>query len=141
MPSKAVKIKKVAEMMRDLDFCMLTTNVEGGMRSRPMSNNGEVEFDGDVWFFTAADSRKVQEVEADPRVQLNYSDLERFLFVSMTGEASIVTDVEKKKELWVEDIEEWFEQGPEDEGVVLLKVTPTRVEYWSGEGQDEIELT
>ena len=40
-------------MMRDLDFCMLTTHAaDGGLHARPMSNNGEVEFDGDVWFFS-----------------------------------------------------------------------------------------
>lgn len=139
--SKPANIKKVAEVMRDLDFCMLTTQSEDGrLHSRPMSNNGEVEFDGDVWFFTAADSRKVDHIQSDPRVQLSFTDLERFLFISMTGQAEIVRDVEKKKELWVEDIEQWFESGPEDEDVVLLKVTPSIVAYWSGEEQDEIEL-
>jgi len=39
--------------MRKLDFCMMTTQSDKGMRARPMSNNGEVEFDGDVWFFSA----------------------------------------------------------------------------------------
>jgi general stress protein 26 len=73
-------------------------------------------------------------------VHLGYTDLESFRFISMTGEAQIVRDVEKKKELWVEDIEQWFEDGPEDEDVLLLKVTPSVVSYWSGEEQDEIEL-
>ena len=71
-------ITKIAKLMRDLDFCMLTTHTKGGgLRARPMSNNGEVEFDGDVWFFSAADSRKVREIEATPRVQLSYVDLDR----------------------------------------------------------------
>ena len=61
-------------MMRDLDYCMFTTRAEdGGLRSRPMSNNGEVEFDGDVWFFSAAESRKVAEIEVDPLAELSYS--------------------------------------------------------------------
>ena len=86
-------IKKVAKLMRDLDFCMLTTHTKrGGLRSRPMSNNGQVEFDGDVWFFSAADSRKVREIEATPRVHLSYADLDQWRFVSMTGRARIVRD-------------------------------------------------
>ena len=48
---RAATIKKVAEMMRNLDYCMMTTRAsDGGLHARPMSNNGEVEFDGDVGF-------------------------------------------------------------------------------------------
>lgn len=127
--------------MRDLDFCMFTTSSEdGSLRARPMSNNGEVEFDGDVWFFSGADTRKVQEIEAEPRVQLNYADTEQFRFVSMTGQAEIVHDPKKKKELWQKDLERWFEDGPESEDVVLIKVTPSVVAYWSGEGEGELVL-
>jgi general stress protein 26 len=128
-------------MMRALDFCMLTTRAEDGfLRSRPMSNNGEVEFDGDVWFFSAVDSRKGAEIEADPLVELSFSDTKRFLFISMSGEASIVRDAEKKQELWIEELERWFEDGPDSEDVVLIKVTPTVVAYWNGEEDGEITL-
>ena len=138
---RSKSIAQVAKMMRDLDFCMLTTKAEDGfLRSRPMSNNGEVEFDGDVWFFSAADSRKVDEIEGDPSVQLTYSDTKRFLFISMSGEAAIVRDAEKKRELWIEDLERWFENGPDSEDIVLIKVTPSVVAYWNGEDNGEISL-
>ena len=138
---RAKSIAQIVKLMRDLDFCMLTTKAEdGALRSRPMSNNGEVEFDGDVWFFSATDSRKVSEIEADPFVQLSFSDPKRFVFISMSGEASIVENVAKKRELWMEDLERWFEEGPDDEGIVLIKVTPNVVAYWSGEESDEITL-
>jgi general stress protein 26 len=138
---RSKSITQVAKLMRDLDFCMLTTKAEDGyLRSRPMSNNGEVEFDGDVWFFSAADSRKVADIEGDPFVELSYSDPKRFLFISMSGEAAIVHDVAKKRELWIEDLERWFEDGPESEDVVLIKVTPSVVAYWDGEKDEEITL-
>ena len=96
---QSAEIKKVAKLMRNLDFCMMTTQSEDGMRARPMSNNGEVEFDGDVWFFSAADARKVDDIERHPQVHLGYADTENFVFISMTGEAAIVRDKEKKREL------------------------------------------
>ena len=134
-------LASVAKLLKQLDICMLTTRAANGdLHGRPMSNNGEVEFDGDVWFFTAADSRKVAEIEADPLVELSYSDTERFLFISMSGEAAIVHDVEKKSELWIEDLERWFEDGPESEDVVLIKVTPSVVAYWNGEEDGELTL-
>ena len=135
------QIKKIAGLMRDLDYCMMTTCAgDGALRSRPMSNNGEVEFDGDVWFFSSADTRKVADIEADPRVQLTYTDMERWLFIAMMGEAAIVRDAEKKKELWVDELDDWFEAGPESDEIVLVKVTPRVVEYWGQEEQDVIEL-
>src|SRR5688572_33175959 len=99
--TKSTATRKVAKLMRDLDFCMFTTRTpRGGFHARPMSNNGEVEFDGDVWFFSAADSRKVREIQAEPTVHLAYVDLEDWRFVSMTGRARIVRDTKKKQELW-----------------------------------------
>ena len=130
--TKSTTVKKVAKLMRDLDFCMFTTHAgRGGFHARPMSNNGEVEFDGDVWFFSAADSRKVREIKVNPTVHLAYADLEDWRFVSMTGRAQVVRDPEKKTELWMDELEQWFDDGPESEGIVLIKVTPSLVSYWT----------
>jgi general stress protein 26 len=138
---QAASIKQVAEMMRDLDFCMFTTtSAEGGLYGRPMSNNGEVEFDGDIWFFSGADTRKIREIKADPRVHLSYADPEQFRFISMTGTAEIVRDREKKRELWLDELKRWFKDGPDSPDVVLIKVRPTLVAYWTGEGDGEIKL-
>ncbi len=141
MANKSKNIKQIAEMMRDLDFCMLTTRAgDGQLRARPMSNNGEVEFDGDVWFFSAADSRKVEEISSDPGVELSYSDTSRYLFISMSGEAEIVRDVKQKRDLWVEELERWFDGGPDSDEIVLIKVTPTVVAWWNGEDGGELNL-
>lgn len=52
MSSRKDGIARIAKLMAAMDFCMLTTRTKGGrLHARPMSNNGEVEFDGDVWFF------------------------------------------------------------------------------------------
>ena len=140
-PQDTASLTKVADMMRDLDFCMFTTRAhDGRLRSRPMSNNGKVEFDGDVWFFSGADTRKVADIETESRVELNYADTQTFRFVSMSGTATIVRDVDKKRELWIDDLARWFKDGPESEDVVLIKVTPSIVAYWHGEDEGEITL-
>jgi general stress protein 26 len=139
--TKSTEIKKVAKLMRDLDFCMFTTHAgRGGFHARPMSNNGEVEFDGDVWFFSAADSRKVREIKANPTVHLSYADLQDWRFVSMTGRAQVVRDPEKKAELWMDDLERWFDDGPDSEGIVLIKVTPSLVSYWTRSGSGDLRI-
>ena len=52
-----------------------------------MSNNGEVEFDGDSWFFAFEDSRKVREIDADPRTELAFIDTPNGTWVNVEGEA------------------------------------------------------
>ena len=79
-----------------------------------MSNNGEVEFDGDCWFFALRDSDKIRQVEADARVELAYIATERGAWVSLEGTAYVVTDDARKRELWMDDLRTWFPGGPED---------------------------
>ena len=48
--------KKLAELMREFRFVMLTTAAaDGSLHSRPMTMQDR-DFDGDLWFFTSADA-------------------------------------------------------------------------------------
>jgi len=140
MPSAAAK--SLAKLMRDLDFCMLTTRrTDGTLHARPMSNNREVEFDGDVWFFTASDSNKVREIEADPRVSLSFADPEKWTWVSLTGRASVIHDADRKRELWVAELEQWFDGGPESPQIALIRISAGHAEYWNGEVGGEVDFS
>jgi general stress protein 26 len=125
----------VAEMLAELDICMLTTKTgDGTLRGRPMSNNGDVEYDGDSWFFARADSRKIGEIDADPSVELAFIATEQGTWINVEGRASVVRDdVERKRKLWHKDLERWFENGPEDPEVVLIKVAAAHIDAWGGE--------
>ena len=53
-------LKDISEKMRDIDFAMLSTKTEGGaIAGRPMSNNRQVDYDGDNYFFTCEDPEAV----------------------------------------------------------------------------------
>jgi general stress protein 26 len=43
-------------------------------------------------------------------------------------------------ELWLEELERWFDEGPESDEIVLIKVTPSVVEYWNGKDNGELTL-
>ena len=48
-----LSLKDVSEKMRDIDFAVLSTRTDGGaISARPMSNNRQVDYDGDNYFFT-----------------------------------------------------------------------------------------
>ncbi|HEU0243054.1 MAG TPA: pyridoxamine 5'-phosphate oxidase family protein [Candidatus Limnocylindrales bacterium] len=135
---KADDLAAVAQRMRDLDICMLTTRTDDGLAARPMSNNGQVEFDGDTWFFARRDSAKVREIEADPTVELGYISSERGTWIAIEAEATIVDDPQQKQQRWFEDLRRWFETGPDDPEVVLIRATATRVRAWGRDGDLDV---
>ena len=123
--------REIAELIKDIDICMLVTQSDGTVRGRPMSNNGKVEFDGDSWFFSFRESGKVADIEQDPRVELAYIATERGAWVSVEGKAEIVDDDAKKRELWDDDLDQWFQNGPDDDALILLKVRADRIHAWA----------
>ena len=127
--------REVVDLIRGIDICMFITHADERIVGRPMSNNGNVEFDGDNWFFSARASGKVEAIAKNPRVELAYVATERGTWVSIEGRAEVVEDDAKKRDLWEKDLQAWFRGGPEDDGVVLVKVNAERVHAWT-EGQE-----
>ena len=123
-------IKKLADMMKGIKFAMLTTvEDDGSLHSRPMATQ-EVEFDGDLWFFTRADTPKVWEVGHHRQVNVNFSDIGKSTFITASGTATLIRDRAKMEELWKPPYKIFFPQGLEDPEIALLKVTVEKAEYW-----------
>ena len=131
--------RSVADAMAKIDFCMMQTVGEHGVNTRPMSNNGDVKYDGDNWFFSRSNSAKVAEISKDSRVQLTFADNDGPSFISVWGTGEIVRDTELKKKLWHESLERWFDNGPEDPDVALIKVSAEKIQSWGRLGDCVIE--
>lgn len=137
-------LAQVAEKMKDIDFCTLTTVTEGGaLGGRPMSNNREVEYDGDSWFFADGDARFVQDIAAKPDVGLGYQGKSGLLgmrpfFVTVEGRGEIIRDKAQFAAHWHKELERWWPQGIDTPGIVLVKVHASRLHYWDGEDEGEI---
>ena len=126
------RTRKVAELLKDERIGMFTTTApDGTMISRPMALQ-EVEFDGDLWFFAARSSRKTTHIETNPQVNVVVGSGSSW--VSLTGQAAVVTDDAKKKELWNAGVAAWFPDGPDDDEIVLIKVDGDSAEYWDTPG-------
>ena len=124
-------LQKLRELVKDIDFCMLTTVDENGdLHSRPMSANGEIEPNGDLWFFTSASSHKVSEIEKLPKVNVSFADPDNQHYVSISGTAQLVQDRNKINELWKPEFKMWFPEGKDDPDVALLRVSLEKAEYW-----------
>jgi general stress protein 26 len=124
--------RKVAELLKGERFGFLTTVMKDGrLASRPMTLQ-EVEFDGDLWFFAERESSPVRNITDSPQVNVGVGS--GGTWVSLTGDAVVVTDAAKKRELWNSAVGAWFPQGPDDDSVVLLKVQAESAEYWDSPG-------
>jgi len=124
-------LEKLREMIKDIDFCMLTTVDENGdLHSRPMSSNGDIDSDGDIWFFTGASSLKVNEIAKLPKVNVSFADPENQRYISVTGTAHLVSDRAKIEELWKPEFKMWFPEGKDDPEISLLRISLEKAEYW-----------
>lgn len=127
-------IEQLAELIRDVDIAMFTTTgVDGRLYSRPLGTQ-EVEFDGDLWFATAADSPKVAEIALNPRVNVAYASQSKNTYVSVAGIARIVDDRAKVDELWSPAMKLFFPGGKDDPNLRLIHVRAESAEYWDGPG-------
>lgn len=126
-------IKKVGKLIKDIRTTMMTTLDEtGSPRSRPMYTHDD-EFDGDLWFMTAADSEKAQEIRNNPRVNLSYASTSSERYVSVTGDAEVINDRAKIKAMWSPFLKAWWD-GPDDPDIRLIRVMVERAEYWDTPG-------
>ena len=139
-------LDELAEKMRDIDFCMLETHTTGGaIAARPMSNNREVAFDGDSWFFTDDSAAMVGEIAADPQVALSFQGKAgmlgmRPLFIAIEGRAELIRERDRFAEHWTKGLERWWPDGIGTPGLVLIKVHAARAHYWDGEEEGEARL-
>ena len=139
-------LDEISEKMRDIDFAVLSTRAEdGAIAGRPMSNNREVEFDGDSYFFTCDDTRTVADIRRDPNVGLAYQAKSGMLgtkpfFLTLEGRASLIKDKEEFARRWTKDLEAWFKDGIDTPGLTLIKVEAERLHYWDGYDEGEVKL-
>src|ERR1700710_308478 len=128
-------LKDISDAMKTVDICMLTTN-SGALESRPMSNNRDVDYDGDSYFFTEEKAELVGDIQARPEVNLAYTHnplLGKALYISVSGKADVVRDRGEMAKHWVPDLDAWFKDGVDTPGLAMIHVKADRVKYWQGE--------
>lgn len=138
-------LPEISEKMAKIDFAVLFTRSDNGyLAGRPMSNNGDVEYRGDSWFFTSEDTRTVSDIERDPKVALSFRGDTGILgkppiFITIEADAELIRDKAAFEEHWTKDLDRWFEQGVDTPGIVLIRARARRIHYW--DGMDEGEIT
>lgn len=136
MTKQEKKLDELYDLIGDIEIAMMTTRrPDGRLVSRPMATQ-KPQPDADLWFVTARDTDKLDEIEADPQVNLAYYDNGTREWVSVSGRASISDDRARIRELYAPDWRMWFEDeggekngGPDDPRLRLVLVEVESVVY------------
>ncbi len=130
-------MKKVADLIDDIGIGMLTSeDAHGSLVSRPMQAL-EIDAAGSLWFFTSADSHKVDE---SPKVNVAFADADDASYVSVSGRGALVKDRAKIDELWTAMAKPWFPNGKDDPNLALLRVDVDSAEYWDSNSSKMVRL-
>lgn len=123
-------IKKIKDLVDESKSCFFCTSGAGQeAHARPMSVQ-EIDDDGNLWFLSAVDSLKNEELQSDASVKLYFQGSAHSDFMELNGVANVSQDKEKIEELWEPVVKTWFTEGKDDPRITVIKVTPTEGYYW-----------
>lgn len=124
-------IAKLKELAEKAESCFFCSDIKTGLpfSTRPMAAQ-KVDEQGNIWFLSSIDSKKNQEIDHDPFVQLLFQGSAHSGFLSVYGIAEISQDKDKIDELWNPLVKAWFTEGKDDPRITVIKVAPTKSYYW-----------
>ncbi len=123
------RVWKIVDECRD---AVLITRGNGGFaRARTMNKLQDKDKSGGImWFATEKKSRKIKEIQKDPKVTVFFSHPASFDYVCVFGKAEILTDNGTKHRFWNDSWVKYWKDGPDSGDYVILKVVPERGEFF-----------
>ncbi|HYE40239.1 MAG TPA: pyridoxamine 5'-phosphate oxidase family protein [Ramlibacter sp.] len=121
------------DLIKDTRFCMLShRHADGSLHSHPLTTmNKQLGAEGCLYFFVSRKTEVGQRLRQDGSVNLAYANPDKDTWVSVTGVARVLEDLEKKRELFNPMAKAWFPGGPEDPEMELVAVEIDEAEYWN----------
>lgn len=130
-PSRADIIAASRDIMSKAHFCtFITIGADGQPQARvvdPLSPDADFT----IWFATNPLTRKVSEIRKNPKVTMSCFDATTSSYITVLGRAVLVTDLAVKQAHWKSDWAPIYPKGATSADVVLVKLTPSRLEIVS----------
>ena len=133
MPSQDREIDRVWQVAEKIGTRMFVTAPGAGPRARPMHALPDRDT-GCFWFITDLRGTKDDEIKFGPDVCLAFADTGSNTYLSITGRAEVLHDAAKAKELWSNEAQAWWPNGPTDPDVCVVRVVPDNAEFWDTRG-------
>ena len=109
-------------------FCFLITQDETGRSSARLMQPFDPEPDLTLWFGASPHSRKVREIQRDERVTLGFAHAADGAYVTLSGSASLVTDIALRQRYWRDAFTAFWPAGPAGDNYLLIQFIPNRIE-------------
>lgn len=129
--SGADALAKLRDIVKHAKTCFFVTSDRNGgtADARPMAVL-QVDNHGHLWFMSAADSHKNEELSINPNVDLFFAGTPHSDLLHVKGQASVSRDRAKIDELWSFVLKTWFTEGKDDPRISVIEVTPKDAYYW-----------
>ncbi|HWH27152.1 MAG TPA: pyridoxamine 5'-phosphate oxidase family protein [Pseudolysinimonas sp.] len=119
----------IRKILKAAHYAHVTTRSSGhALHSRPLAILDPENFTNTLFFFTEDPSPKTADIAHHPEVNVAVGDGKGHLSFSGTG--SVVRDAALIEKFWSPWAESWFDSGPTDPRVALLRVDVSTVEIW-----------
>jgi general stress protein 26 len=119
------KIQELIKIAPTCFFCTPGSPVE----TRPMSVR-TVDDDGTLWFLSSSDSSLNRALPGSPSVILYFQGSTHSDFLYLLGNAEVLVDKAKLKDLWEPMLKTWFTEGIDDPRITIIKVKAKEGYYW-----------
>jgi general stress protein 26 len=123
-------LHELGELIDGIEVAMLTTHAaDGSLVSRPVQTL-KLDADGELIFFTAANSHKIAELTDDADANLAYAHPGEHRYVSVRGRARMDRDDDTIDELWTIAQKIFFPDGRDDPNLMVLRIRVRDAVYW-----------
>ena len=124
------QINTIATKIKDVRFGMFTTTGDDNvLSSRPLTTQ-QIDNEGNLWFFTSDEADFTTDLQHHPGVNVSFSNPDEHLYLSVCGQAYLLKDRAKARELWNPMVRAWFPGGLDDPHLALIRVRIQSAEYW-----------
>jgi len=131
LPPRAAIISVATDIIQKAHYCtFITIDQDGQPQARivdPLAPDGAFT----IWIATNPLTRKVDQIRRNPRVTLSCFDAATSSYVTVLGRGELVAEVAEKLRHWKVDWSQIYKNGARGNDVVLIKVTPSRLEVVS----------
>lgn len=119
------------DVMKVARYCTLITIGEDGQPQARIVDPLIAESEGSIWMATNPLTRKVKEIERDPRVVLTFFNAAAGEYVTVRATATVVTDPARKAAHWKPEWNAFYKEQTRGADFMLFELRPTRFEVSS----------
>ena len=120
------QVEEAEKFIKGFEYGIIATcNAETGPRLSALNNLAGQTLQ-QLHFATEATTQKLANLRQDPRCEVMYATLEGGQ-MQIAGKAEIVTDVELKRELWQDWMNEYSPEVPTGDGICIIRLIPQSI--------------